>query len=377
VPQSAKELEVRVLHVVATAERRGAEMFAADLIGALRGAGVEQQVAVLRRSGLVLRFPSPVTVLGDGGMRLPGVRVNLATIGALRDLLNRWKPAVIQVHGGEPLKHVVLAAGGSTARVVYRRIGSAPSRITRGPGRVGYGRLMRRASRVVTVADALRREAIETFRIPPERVVTIPNAVDVERLSPARSRAELRAELGIPPDAPVVISIGALTWEKDPETHLEVACVARQRHASLVHLFVGSGPRGRALERIVRERGLGDWVRLLGTRADVADLLGAADVLLLASKVEGLPACLIEAGMAGLPAAAFAVAGVPEIIRDGESGLLAPPDDVVALTDALSRLLDEPDVRERMGAAAKERCARFDIRSVAPRYRSLYEELAK
>lgn len=368
---------MRLLHVVATGQRRGAEMFAADLVGALERDGIDQHVAVLRGSTLTVDFPSPVSVLRNGGWRVPGVRVDLGTLGALRDLVDDWRPDLVQVHGGDPLKHALLAARGSGAPVVYRRIGSAPPRITRGAGRIGHGQLMRRATRVVAVAEALRRETIDTFRVPPGQVLTIPNAVDAERLQRDRPSRDVRAMLGIPSDAEVLISVGALTWEKDPQAHLEVSNLVRHQFPGVIHLFVGDGPLRPELERSIHDRGLEGRVRILGARDDVPELLSGADVMLLASRVEGLPGCLIEAGVVRLPSVAFSLAGVPEVVEDGRTGFLAPPGDVRALARAASRLLVDPDLRVSMGQAAEERCrSRFDIRVVAPRYRDLYGELA-
>lgn len=366
---------MRVLHVVATGQRRGAEVFAADLVGAFGGDGIEHRVAVLRGPTLAVHFASPVAVLRNGGSTLPALRVNLGTIGALRNLFGTWRPNVIQVHGGEPLKHVVLANGVGSIPVVYRRIGLAPKRITRGAGRIAHSHLMRRAARVVAVAEALRTETIETFGVPPHRVVTIPNAVDLERLVPARPRQDVRDALGIPSEAGVMISIGALTWEKDPQAHLDVSSLVRERHPDAVHLFVGDGPLRPALES--RIAGAGTAVRLLGSRDDVPDLLAAADVLLVASRLEGLPGCVIEAGLLGRPTAGYALAGVPEVVDNGRSGLLVPPEDIGALAEAVHRLLDDAALRESFGVAARERCReRFDIRKIAPRYRRLYGELA-
>jgi L-malate glycosyltransferase len=368
---------VRLLHVVATGQRRGAEIFAADLVRALHGNGIEQRVAVLRGADRVVDFASPVSVLRNGGRRLPGVRVDLGTLAALRDLIEQWRPDVVQVHGGEPLKHAVLAARSSGSPVIYRRIGSAPPRITRGPGRFGHGQLMRRASRIVAVAEALRREAIDTFGVSPGRVLTIPNAVDATRLGRVRPSLEVRASLDLPTDAKVLISIGALTWEKDPLAHLEVSSLVRQQHPDLVHVFVGEGPLRPELEQTITKRSLGGRVQLLGTRKDVPDLLSAADVILLASRVEGLPGCLIEAGLVRRPAAAFAVAGVPELVEDGRTGALAPPGDIHRLAGAASQLLSDPNLRMSMGEAAEERCrTRFDIRVIAPVYLDLYREVA-
>lgn len=364
---------MRVLHVVATAGRRGAEVFASDLIRALED-GIDQHVAVLRADDPELTFPAETTVVGTGGWRVPGLRVDVKVVRGLRELIERWKPDVIQVHGGEPLKHTLLAAAGTGRPVIYRRIGPAPSEIARGARRAAHGKLMRRAESIVAVADFLRREVISTFGVPAGRVVTIPNAVDPSRLRPARDPAATRAEFGIPKDAPVVTSLGALTTEKDPVAHLEAAFRARSAVPELVHLVVGDGPLRTTVEAVAGRNGHGDRAVVAGSRTDVADVLAATDVLLLASRSEGLPACLIEAGMLGVPAVAFAVGGVPEVVVQGITGVLADPGHVDGLSNGLAELLTAPRRRREMGAAASRHCrAGFDIGKAASRYRELYE----
>jgi glycosyltransferase involved in cell wall biosynthesis len=362
---------VRLLHVVATAQRRGAEVFAADLIGALGDDGLEQRVAVLRSDHAGLTYPAETTVL-TGGWRLPGIRVDARVARGLRGVIRSWAPTVVQVHGGEPLKHVLLAAGGSDARVIYRRIGPAPSEIARGARRAAHAGLMRRAHLIVAVAGVIREEAIGTFGVHPDRVVTIRNAVDRSRLRPTKSGEAIRRELGVPVGAPLVTSLGALTPEKDPITHVEIVRRARRWVPDLFHLVVGDGPlRGR-----IEESSSGDVRRLIvtGPRGDVADLLAATDVLLVASRSEGLPGCVIEAGMLGVPTAAFAVGGIPEAVIDGETGVLVPPGQIEGLAAGLAGVVREPRRRRALGTAARERAQRhFDIDVVAPRYRALYQ----
>jgi glycosyltransferase involved in cell wall biosynthesis len=369
---------MRVLHVVATAERRGAELFAADLVRGLGRAGLSQRVVALRAGKAPsVDYREPTTVLTSKQRRIPGVRLDRQIGRQLRAQVREWPPDVIQVHGGESLKHVVLAHVNG-APVIYRRIGSAPERMTRGLSRIAHGQLMRRASRVVAVAEALKREAIEVFAVPAERVTVIPNAVDPARIRPRISRRTMRESLGIPSEAPVLLSLGALTWEKDPLHHLDVSAAVLAERADAMHLFVGDGPLRPGLERAVSERELGGRVLVLGSREDVPDLLAASDVMLLASRVEGLPGCLIEAGMAGVPVAAYAVAGVPEVVVDGVTGHLARPGGGRALATAVVRLLGDEPARKEMAVAARERCLRlFDIRTVSPRYVELYEEVAR
>jgi glycosyltransferase involved in cell wall biosynthesis len=366
---------VRILHVVATGQRRGAEMFASDLVAALGRLGVEQAVAVLRAGPPAVPFDAPVTMLGADGRPLPGLRMHLGAVRALRALVRERRPDLLQVHGGEPLKYGLAAAAG--APVVYRRIGSTAGWLSSSPRRLVYGRLIRRAARVVAVSEETGRETAAAFRLPPAQVVTIPNGVDLRRLEPRRDRAATRAALGVPAAAAAILSLGALTWEKDPVGHLETSAPLLARHPGAVHLFAGDGPLRAELAAAADRLGVADRVRLLGSRDDVADLLAASDVMLFASRTEGMPASVIEAGVAGVPVAGTALAGVPEVVVDGETGLLAAPGDGDGLRAALDRLLGDERLRAAMGQAAAARCReRFGVDAIAGAYLALYEELA-
>jgi glycosyltransferase involved in cell wall biosynthesis len=167
-----------VLHVLATTQRRGAEVFASELIGALDAAGLSQRVAVIRRTPLEVYFPVPWTTLDAAGTRMPGIRLDARTVRQLRRLATRWRPHVVQAHGGEALKYAVLALAGTRIPIVYRRIGMAPQWLRRGPRKAVHGWLMRRSARVVAVAEEVQRETVELFGVPSPRAITIPNGVD-------------------------------------------------------------------------------------------------------------------------------------------------------------------------------------------------------
>jgi glycosyltransferase involved in cell wall biosynthesis len=368
---------MRVLHVVASRHRRGAEIFASSLVGALAHDGIEQRVAVVKTNGNAdVGFAAPTVSLGDGGTSIPGLRLEAGVVTRLRRVSRDFRPDVIQAHGGEPLKYVAASNGIRGGRVVYRRIGDPEQFRGAGVREHVFAALLRRTARVVAVADALREDLVRRYGLDPQRVVTIPNAVDPAATRPVRTRGEVREELGVGPDMPLVLSMGALTWEKDPLGHVEV--VARLAESRpLAHAFVGDGPLRGDIERAVESRGPSYRPLVLGSRDDIGDLLAAADVLLVASRTEGMPASVIEAGLAGVPVVGYALSGVPEVVLDGVTGRLVPPGGAHALSQALADLLDDPEARRSMGACARVRCAeRFDIGVVAPMYRRVYEEVA-
>ena len=178
-------------------------------------------------------------------------------------------------------------------------------------------------------------------------------------------------------EATVVLSLGALSWEKDPLGHLAVTAPLLRERPQTVHLFAGDGPLRPDLEAAARREGLESRVHVLGSRADVGDLLAASDLMLFASRTEGMPASVIEAGVAGLPVIGVALTGVPEVVEDGVTGLLVAPGDHDGLRTAVGRLPDDPWLRASMGDAARLRCRdRHGIAAVAAAYRGVYEELA-
>lgn len=368
---------MRVLHVVATGQRRGAELFASELVASLDEYGIDQHVAVLRSTDDDgVSFDAETSAFRDGRARLPGVRLSARTLRALRGLVRGFGPDLIQAHGGEALKYVTLATRSDRPSIVYRRIGSTPPWIGGKARRRVHAGLMRRAVRIVTLSDFLRHQTIDAYRLDPDRVVTIPRGVDPRRISPIKGRDPTRAELRIPASAKVVLSLGALTREKDPLAHLKIAGRVFAHRADTVHVFAGDGPLRRDLDAQIARRGIEEKVRVLGNRSDVGDLLATSDVMILASATEGMPGCLIEAGLAGVAAVAYAVGAVPEVIQNGVTGLVVAPGDEDALTRAVLALLAQDELRDAMGRAARARCLeRFDTRRIAPRYLDLYREI--
>lgn len=374
VRKKEQAISVRVLHVVSTGKRRGAEVFASDLVGALKGEGIEQHVAVLRGEEPVdVPYTAQVTVLGED-RRNEALR--LGTVRSMRRVLRAWEPDIIQAHGGEALKYSFLADRRRGGRVVYRRIGSVHPRTTFGLRKAAYGAMMRRASHVVALGKTAREETIRVFGVRPERIVTIPNGVDPVRIRPRRTRDQIRRSLGLAPDTVVGLSLGALTWEKDPLAQVDVAARVLRRSDRAVFLIAGEGPLRGEVARAVAEAGLEGRVFLLGNRSDPGDLLASSDVLLMTSRTEGVPGAAIEGAMTGLPVVAYAIGGLAEAVRDGTTGLLARPGDREALARHASTLLEDEDRRREMGRAAmKWSRARFDIGVVAPSYVRLYRHV--
>jgi glycosyltransferase involved in cell wall biosynthesis len=211
---------------------------------------------------------------------------------------------------------------------------------------------------------------------PERKLVYIPNAVDTVRFkSPSRGRAQVAAELGWEPALPLVIAVGRLEPEKNYELLIRAIDRLRPRFPSIKCLLVGDGTRRAALEGLAGSLGLASHVTFTGVRADIPDLLGAADVFALSSLKEGLPVSLLEAMAAGKGIVATSVGGIPETIRDGENGLLVPSEDVDALAGGIGKLLADEGLRARLGRSARDDAERdYDLKNIVRRVENLYEE---
>ncbi|HEY7756125.1 MAG TPA: glycosyltransferase family 4 protein [Actinomycetota bacterium] len=366
---------MRILHLVSSTDRRGAQIFASDLVGALAASDVDQHVVALRGpAGAPTPFAAPLSELVPDG---PAGRFDGRIRRGLAAAVSSGRPDVIQAHGGEALKYAIPATLRRRIPVVYRRIGSTPAWASSAAQRRLYASLARRAAAVVAVSEATREEARTLLRVPADRLVTIPNAVDARRLAVEVDRGGVRRALGVAAEAPLVVSVGALTWEKDPLGQVEIAAHVLRRVPEATFLLVGAGPLREEVEAAIAVRGLAGRILVLGVREDVPDLLAASDVLVLASSTEGSPAVVIEAGLLGLPVAAYAIGGVPEIVEDGRTGVLVPAGDRERLAAEVAALLVDPDRRAAMGAAGSARCrGAFEIGAVAPRYLEVYERVA-
>jgi glycosyltransferase involved in cell wall biosynthesis len=349
------------LHVVTASQRRGAEVFAADLVGALADQGHPGRLAALT-AGPGGANPLSAQVLGSAPFA-PG------TLRALRSAAGGASAVV--AHGSKTLPAAALALAGSRTPFVYRSIGDPRAWSGSGLRRVRTAALLRRAARVVALwpgaADVLAR----VHGVPVAKLAVIPNGVPADRFPPAddSARAAARVELGLPAGEPVVLYLGALSPEK--QVGDAVAAVAS---LAGVHLaVVGAGPDRAALEAQAAALGIAARVHFTGPVERPQAALAAADVVVLPSRTEGMPGVLVEAGLTGRPAVATDVGGVAEIVRPDETGVLVAPGDVPALTTGLHTAL--ADARA-LGDAARKHClSHFDIPILATQWSELLSAL--
>jgi sugar transferase (PEP-CTERM/EpsH1 system associated) len=235
---------------------------------------------------------------------------------------------------------------------------------------------IRLADRVVCVSQGVANFAIETIRLPANKIVVIRNGIALEQFVNLPTQPEARANYHFPDGALIIGAIGRPRAVKGYPILVEAFVRLAQTHPSTHLVFVGDGPERPKLVEQARGAGLSDRVTFIADQPDVPGLLPALDILALPSLFEGMPNVVIEAMAAGLPVVATAVGGTPEVVIDGETGLLVPPSDPEALANALSKLLREPDLRQRMGQSGRQRAfEQFNILHTVQQTQALYESL--
>ncbi|MDQ2869794.1 MAG: glycosyltransferase family 4 protein [Acidobacteriota bacterium] len=260
---------------------------------------------------------------------------------------------------------------GSARRVVAVKGGLAEeARFERGAARVRLtiearleGRNVRRADRVLATSVYSRQRILEDYGAAGDRVVVVPEPIDLSRWQRALDDAAAAPEEG------AILCVAHLYPRKDVATLLDA--VSRLPPPARL-IVVGTGPERRRLERRARELGLGERAVFLGHLPfeRLASEYRRASVFCLPSRQEGFGIVFLEAMAAGLPIVAARAAAVPELVLDGESGILVPPGDSEALSAALGRLLGSPGERARFAE-----CGRLRVRSYdAPRVANLFLE---
>lgn len=249
--------------------------------------------------------------------------------------------------------------------------------------RLGWGdRLLAgRVHRLIYISQALRR-SYEGQGIAPERGEVVYNAVELDAFEPLMDPREARRSLAIPEDASVVVTVGRLVPWKGQEIFLRALAPLIERRPGLLGLVVGgeevyASEYPARLRQLAAEMGVERHVRFMGHRSDVPRILAAADAV-VHTPVEPEPfgRAVVEAMAARRPVVAAAIGAIPELVSDGVEGILVAPGDIDGVREALDRLLSDPSLRERMGAAGWARVARdFTVeryvRGIVDVYRSL------
>jgi glycosyltransferase involved in cell wall biosynthesis len=354
----------------------GAEMMLGQFAAAASKAQIDLRVACLEeRDGNPAA--EPLRAIGIEPVCLDiGGRPGARHVEVMRRHIRAVRPAIVHTHlggadivGGVAGRSLGLPTVSTIHEVIKRQRGLQPR------AKSELYMLTRRlcAARVIAVSDSARRAYLEQSRRMGERVVRIYNGIGVT--PQPGSGAELRRELGVEQDAPLVGMVSALRPEKAHDVAIEAVAALRERFPKLRLLIAGGGGYAAEVERLAAP--LGETVQLIGPRKDVMRVFDALDVCLHPSRMDAFPTTLIEALAASTPIVASSVGGIPEIVEDGVSGVLVPsPATAATVAEALGALLADAPRRQALAKAGREA---YEQRFTAERWvkttRGLYDEV--
>ena len=357
---------MRIVHINSESSWGGGEAQTCHLICGLQGRGVENILIAPPGSKIARRIAEKgVQVIEQAMHGEWDVVAIVRLIRILRDL----RPDVLQLHTSHAHTLGLLAGrlAGVKSIVATRRMDLA----IKGPlAALKY----RRVDRVVAISQMVQTMLLAAG-VPQHRVTLIHSAVDCPEPYP---QGDLRAKLGLDSQTSVIGTAATLTRRKGHKYLFEALRTLKERFPRIRLLVAGEGPKERELRELAASLGLEKEIIFLGFHRDMPQLLNTLDIFVLASLTEGLGVALLEAACAGRPIVATSVGGIPEIIKDGETGLLVPPADSRSLAEKLAHLIEHPEQGRRLGANASAFVReRFSVERMLESYIHVYAELVK
>ncbi len=371
-------MAVTVLHVIDTLGFGGAERFLAGLVQHLDRDRFRPVVAWLSKAGPFAQR------LEEAGIEVVGIHArghrDAKALITLVRLMRELKVDVVNTHLFVDGFYGRLAAlwAGVPARVVTQQNAYDDPRRRLPAWQIWANRALAPfTQRFVAVSQATKEYLHRVEWVPEHKIHVIPNAITPPPPVPEEAVRALRGMWAAREGAgPLVGTVARLEPQKGLDVLVDAMTQVREHLPDVRCVIVGAGALREALAARIRDRGLEGTVRLVGTREDIPVVLASLDVFVLPSRFEGLSLALLEAMAAGRPVVATAVSGTVEVVQDGETGILVPPEDAAALAQGIVRVLENREEARRLGAAARQRVlTHYTISAVARQYEALYEEL--
>lgn len=361
----------RILHIIPSLDRAGAEKQLVLLASGLPRAEFEPHVCALTRGGPrqseLEAAGVPVTVIGKR------FRVDLLAAWKLHRYVSRLRPDLVHTW-----LFAANAYGGAVARaagVQHLVVGQRCIDPWKSGHQLAMDRVLARYADRIVVNSAGVRDFYVRHGLPAEKFTVIPGGVAPAPPSAVR-RQELLKTLGCPPDARLIGAVGRLWPQKRVKDLIWAADLCHLVRENVRLLVIGDGPQRRALERFVRLLLAEEYLLLLGERHDVADILPHLDVLWLGSEYEGLPNSVMEAMAAAVPVVASDISGCRDLVVPGETGFLVPVGGRAERVRATEKILNDRQLAGRLGAAGRQRVHdRFRVDQMVEQHVVMYREI--
>jgi glycosyltransferase involved in cell wall biosynthesis len=367
--------KIKVLHLITELSIGGAQSALYRLLENFGDASFVHSVACFYNAdgaaaGQIRALDTPVFDLRMNN------KFRLDALGRLLQLLRREEPDIL---------HTWMFHANLSGRILGR-LASVPiiisSERTMGQeSRIRYWLNRRSISlidQVVCVSQSVADFSVERVGLPRDKIVVIPNGVDPARYSNLPAKEQARKSLNLPMDSVIIAAIGRPRPVKGYQHLLRAFTQLSKSFPETKLLFVGNGPERPDLMVMAKSLGVKPHVIFCDDTIRIANVLASVDMLAIPSLFEGMPNVALEAMAAELPVVATAVGGTPEVVIDGKTGLLVPPKNAEAITSAITRLLENPQLRKEMGRAGRRRVeSEFSIHDSARKVKRLYLNLLR
>jgi len=358
---------MKILHVETGRHLYGGPQQVIYLISALLGRGHDCTLVCPPDSGI------------DSTARAAGIPVrNLFCAGdldlpfayRLSQYLQSSKPDLVHCHSrrGADMLGGLAASIADVPAVVSRRVDNTEMRLM---AALRY----RPFKKIIAISEAIA-EVLRDRDVDDQRIDVIRSAVDTERFAAIPDREAFRREFAVPDDAIVIAAAGQLIPRKGHRYLLQALEALKYSHPHTRLIIFGEGYLNNQLRAQAASLDLGDIAQFAGFRDDLDDFMGCFDIFAHPALAEGLGVATLKAAAAGVPVVGFNAGGLAEAVIDGETGILVPPENVAALRDAIVALIDENDLRQRMGSMGRERMQKeFSIATMVDKHITLYNSV--
>jgi glycosyltransferase involved in cell wall biosynthesis len=360
-----RAVTIRVLHVDTERGWRGGERQTLWLAAEMARRGHESVVAA--RLGEPLAARASAAGLSVVDCRPVSELDPRAAWRLRREILSR-RIDVVHAHTSHAVAIGAMATLATGVPLVVARRVDFPLRGNAGT-RWKYGR----AARIVSVSNAVTNVLV-AGGVARSRIDVVPDGVDLRRTVEPATAATLAA-CGVAPNRPLVVQVAQLVGHKDPVNFVRAMAYANRGSTKLQALLVGDGPLRPEVTDEIRRLSLVDVIHLTGFRDDADSLLAAASVACLSSREEGMGSVLLDAMAFGRPIAATIAGGIPEVVVDGESGLLAERENPEALGAAIARLANDRALSDRLAEGGRRRVREFSVERMTDRTIAIYERV--
>ncbi len=374
---------MRVVHLIKATRISGAERHLLILLTALRRLDVDAHLLLLVEPKRLM--DDLVAEAGERGIPTQRIVIHrdadLRLVGRLRESLRRLRPDILHTHLIHADTYGFLAGKlAGVPRIISSRHNDDPFR-RRLPLRLTHRALWRGLHAGIAISEAIRQFMVEVEGAPEDKLHVVHYGLEFERIEPAQidaARSALRDELHLPPETFLFGMACRLTAQKGISDALQAFARIAESDERAHFVVAGDGELMARLLAEAQDWGLAERVHFLGWRSDVLDVLAALDVFLMPSRWEGFGLVLIEAMSRRIPVIASRVSAIPEIVRDGESGLLVPPSDPRALAEAMQRLLHDRPLRAYLGLLGEDRVeSYFSAERMVQETLALYQQIQR